>query len=294
MAHRFASLAVLLFCTAAAAQTPDPTPPGEYFPLSVGDEWQYAALYDEATPEIVTRVVEAEVTVNDTLYARVRERGYQDGEQTYSTERLWRVDGASGELRERTTDRDRPTLLFCPLDVPFPEGEPFECEIEGEVSAFVFDGAPATGDSRAFKEFGSLGFAQRVVAGVGLVTDDAEVTRQGYALAYARVRQSDGSIYTQGSVIVNGASAPPTRRLALTASPNPVRSKTTVYLSGVEGTARLEVFDALGRHVAVLHDGAVAAGASFSADTTALTPGVYLIRASTDSGTATLAFTVAR
>ena len=90
--------------------------------------------------------------------------------------------------------------------------------------------------------------------------------------------------------------SPSPASLGLAARPNPSSGGTVsvTLTQPAPATVRVEVLDALGRHVAVLHDGAVGMETSLSADTTALAPGVYLIRASTDSETSTLAFTVAR
>ena len=66
------------------------------------------------------------------------------------------------------------------------------------------------------------------------------------------------------------------------AAPNPFRSATRFTLRvGVPQPVRVEVFDVLGRRVAVLHDGWVTADAplALSFDAAALPPGLYLYRA---------------
>jgi len=74
--------------------------------------------------------------------------------------------------------------------------------------------------------------------------------------------------------------APAPTRLTLTAGPNPFRSRTTFRLTLPEaGPATLAVYDVLGREVALLHDGLLAAGAhAFAWDASALPAGVYLAR----------------
>ncbi|HLA63379.1 MAG TPA: hypothetical protein VK610_03060, partial [Rhodothermales bacterium] len=78
------------------------------------------------------------------------------------------------------------------------------------------------------------------------------------------------------------AAPPPTAAaVALTAAPNPfhVAAAVTLDLDRAQ-TVRVEVRDALGRHVAVLHDGPLAAGSSgLVLDGASLAPGAYLVRA---------------
>jgi WD40 repeat protein len=65
------------------------------------------------------------------------------------------------------------------------------------------------------------------------------------------------------------------------AGPNPFRTATALALTVAEGQAvRAEVFDALGRRVAVLHDGPVEAGVPvrLALDGAALAPGAYVVR----------------
>ncbi len=68
---------------------------------------------------------------------------------------------------------------------------------------------------------------------------------------------------------------------ALSAAPNPFQSTSAVTLVLDEaGAARVSVVDALGRRVAVLHDGPLSAGPhAFRLDGGALAPGVYIVRA---------------
>ncbi|MEM7786151.1 MAG: chondroitinase-B domain-containing protein [Bacteroidota bacterium] len=90
----------------------------------------------------------------------------------------------------------------------------------------------------------------------------------------------------------------PARRglsLAL-AGPNPVRTRTTLLLT-VEAAASVEValFDALGRRVAVLHEGPLAAGGHpLALDAASLASGVYLVRAATEAGMESQTLTVVR
>ena len=84
--------------------------------------------------------------------------------------------------------------------------------------------------------------------------------------------------------------------LSLSASPNPLRSATRMAFSLPSAApVRLDAFDVLGRRVAVLHDGPLAAGEhERTFDASALPAGVYVLRLQTDAGVATARVTVVR
>lgn len=76
--------------------------------------------------------------------------------------------------------------------------------------------------------------------------------------------------------------------------PNPAREAVTVRFHVPPGPARLAVYDALGREVAVLHDGPSSGEGTASLDVSALAPGVYLARLITPAGLVTRRLVVAR
>jgi hypothetical protein len=98
--------------------------------------------------------------------------------------------------------------------------------------------------------------------------------------------------------VANEPGAAPGTTAALGAVyPNPIyREAVTVVFEAAEGTdARIEVIDVLGRTVAVLADGPVAAGRSeLSFATADLPSGVYFVRLTTDETTQTRKLTVVR
>ena len=79
-------------------------------------------------------------------------------------------------------------------------------------------------------------------------------------------------------------------------SPNPARGAATVQVSVPEaGVVRVEVYDALGRRVALLHDGALGAGThAFRLSPEALPAGVYVVRASAGAVAVSRRVTVVR
>ena len=85
-------------------------------------------------------------------------------------------------------------------------------------------------------------------------------------------------------------------RVELTVGPNPTRGLATVRYALDRGQqVRIALYDVLGREVATLADGAVAAGpASVEVDTASLPTGTYVLRLQAESGTLTRTITVVR
>ncbi|HLA64623.1 MAG TPA: hypothetical protein VK610_09370, partial [Rhodothermales bacterium] len=79
-------------------------------------------------------------------------------------------------------------------------------------------------------------------------------------------------------------------------TPNPVADRAALTLALARPqTVRVEAFDAVGRRVALLHDGPLAAGAhALTLDAAALAPGLYVVRATGAEGVAAQRVTVAR
>lgn len=99
-----------------------------------------------------------------------------------------------------------------------------------------------------------------------------------------------------GSFVVAGEAAPgaTTNGLALT-GPNPFTDATTLRLDVAHAQAvRAELFDALGRRVATLHDGEVAGSTVLTLDGRSLAPGAYVVRVAGDGWQAVERLTVVR
>ena len=87
----------------------------------------------------------------------------------------------------------------------------------------------------------------------------------------------------------------PTALLGLSASPNPFATTAALTLTlPTSGEVHVAAFDVLGRRVAVLLDGPLAAGRHPLALGDGLAPGLYLVRAETAGGAATLRVTKSR
>ena len=97
--------------------------------------------------------------------------------------------------------------------------------------------------------------------------------------------------------VANAPEAPQSSEWSVSVFPNPVRERATVRVTlAAPSQGRVTVSDVLGRVVAVLHDGTLAAGAhSFSLSTERLPAGVYVVRADFGiAGAASQAVTVLR
>lgn len=82
---------------------------------------------------------------------------------------------------------------------------------------------------------------------------------------------------------------------ALVVYPNPSAGATTVELAVLEaGVVRVVVYDALGREVVQLHDGATPAGVLRLPISRSLAPGAYIIRADSTAASEAQSFTVVR
>ncbi len=141
------------------------------------------------------------------------------------------------------------------------DGRPVTVELfDGTTPVVLEDGAPFTFEATDADTVAVSGrFAVRISLGVGVSTDDTDL---------------DG--------------------VALAVWPNPSAGRATVTLSSSSNSVRVAVYDALGREVAVLHDGAVPAGESRFEVAAGLAPGSYVIRATGEGFAEVLSLTVVR
>ena len=119
----------------------------------------------------------------------------------------------------------------------------------------------------------------------------------GELVAEAPSQPPVGEITLAGpGLAVDAATGPEREATNLAAWPNPTAGTATVSLTlNAPGDARVAVFDALGRRVAVLHDGSLAAGEhAFPIGAGRLAPGLYVVRAVTAVGAASQTLSVTR
>ena len=109
---------------------------------------------------------------------------------------------------------------------------------------------------------------------------DLDLVVTGCAAGFCSVRV--GEVYrNERAPTTAGEGGPGAVALALEAYPNPLAGSGTIRLRLPEAaSAEVAVYDVLGRRVAVLHDGTLAAGDhAFGTPSVRLTPGVYVVHA---------------
>ncbi|MEM1054266.1 MAG: PQQ-dependent sugar dehydrogenase [Bacteroidota bacterium] len=112
---------------------------------------------------------------------------------------------------------------------------------------------------------------------------------EAYILSYG------GTIYTLGGAVVTAEAEVPGSNLLRIVGPNPVRGETTLALASTEGeTARVSLLDALGREVAVLHEGPVPTDTRLQFEASAFASGLYLVRVTTPTKSAVRRLVVTR
>lgn len=281
---------LVLAAASASAQTPDPTAASRYFPLGVGDEWQYEQVaYVSAPPQAIRRVVTGDSTVGGVRYAvRVDSRSSGPGMPlVFHARELLRLDPATGRVVVLAGGGE--SAQTCPLGAAFgalldctpmpgTNGGPDETRVVGALGGTVdVGGTPvAVEAAKGFVEGFGDGGVEGYAAPLGyLGTTGAFCEGCSLQLRFARV----GGVEYGRRVVASGE-WPAGGRVTVAASPNPTSGRVTVRVSLAEPAAvAVTVFDALGRRVAVLHDGALPSGEqAFTLDTAALPAGVYVVR----------------
>lgn len=291
---------------------PDTTEPWRYFPLAVGNAWEY---YNYFTGERLRVDVYGTETYNgrtyfstiDILYdgdgaARAAPPGHSLRYDTTAAAVWFYVHETGGE---------RPYFeASCPLNAPFESevgcysgGEPFA--VGGGYDGLLAFGEPLPGTGEdtvrtAVKTYAytdpGIFYDLRYAAGLGLVYYDDEYVRKG--LYYARVDGGEYgvSVLPPFTVDAEAGTPEPTARLALEVYPNPVRERLTLAFNTEASTPTvLEVVDVLGRVVLRRTEAGFGVGAhTLPLDVSALAGGVYFARVQTGSGVAMRPFVVAR
>ena len=273
---------------------PDTTAPWRYFPLHVGDAWEY---YSYATGERRRVDVLGEETIDGRHYFTWRSRTYDaDGNRVNGWgPRPIRFDTASAVVRTYVIEigeESRFPLPWtpCSLDVFF--GHTILCgdrklpfEVGGDYDGTLAFGGefPGTGTDTvrtsvktyySFDPGNTLDY--RYAADIGVVFFEGELGAEG--IYYARV---SGVEYGQAFYPVADELGPPEpEALALSVFPNPFRERLTVTLDLPQaGAATLEVIDVLGRVVRRRDLGVLPAGRhEVRLRTADLAAGPYLVR----------------
>ena len=284
-----------------SAQTPDTTSAWRYFPLEVGNVWEYErrtenCYFDQPCDPVefqgyLRRVVSEDSVVEGQRYAIVHEREfYPDGQPGIGFERLVRFDTLDAHLYSRNEQGGEnywPRGFDCPLDAPL------GVEIICPLSLYTYvSGSYAyeqqIGDDEvvtSLKEYFGYLNSSTFAAGIGEVYNlQGKFATAWRTLTYARI---DGEEYgVQQFPVANETGASLESSVALSVYPNPARGPATlnVVLDRPQ-RATLAVYDVLGRRILSEDLGALPAGERMHRlDLTALPPGVYLVRLDGDAG----------
>ena len=284
---------------AGGGAVPDTVAPWRYYPLGVGDAWEY---------ETNGRAVIREEVVKDTVafgrrYVVRTFRSVRGGESTGPGFRdVVRYDTASAEVRRLTqpsvSDDEAGYATPCPLDEP-----PGVSECQGgawvhvdsaDVLVFGGDQAGTGADTvrAVVKSFVTRGvFLDRFAAGVGLVYSGGEGGERG--LTYYRVGGEERGV---SRFPTSADATPPPAGASLAVAPNPTGGAATVRLDlPAPADVRVAVYDVLGRRVAPLASGPLTAGTHrFALDGAGWAPGVYVVRAEVGGAALARRVTVAR
>lgn len=301
---------VVLIAVPAVAQEPDTLDPRGYFPLAVGNEWEYEARLhrppnpdrptDESRTEYLRfRIVGDGAGPDADRFALVEERFTEGGALLARDTAAVRYDEESAsvlalETRPNDTTFERPAPYFA-CDLGLLDGNGVQGQWnwsyayyldEAEIAYWVPPFVREAVSPLVAKMFGNLGgglFA--AVHGVGFVAggfypdgcqlfcDSDEVT-----LTFAVVGDQ-----TYGAPVVAVEEPPPGRGLRpLVVYPNPTSGGVTVEAAPYhDGTATVVVFDATGRRVRSM---ALPPSGTLSLDLAGLPPGVYLLRVGAQTG----------
>jgi hypothetical protein len=268
---------------------PDTTSPWRYYPLHVGDAWEY---YEYGSGDILRREINRDTTFNGHRYFVVeRFRAANGGplEPDFLPFIRVRFDTTSALVLEPFTDGSGIEIpaygVPCPFDADF--GTVIDCPREDDVAVtgghdglLVFGGdLPGTGEDTlrvTWKEYARDFLLLRYAADIGEAY--VEMKFPSHGLYYARVDGVEYGVPRYPTVAEPVPELEP--EASLSVWPNPAREKVSVAFTPEEaGPARLEVHDVRGRRVLAREVMALpGVRAEVTLDFSGLAPGVYVVR----------------
>ncbi|PAP75052.1 hypothetical protein [Rubrivirga marina] len=218
----------------------------------------------------------------------------------------WRIAGPRAEGRFYGS----PVLVYVPLGITESDVEltlaPVGPLVDGSAGATITRAAVHTGDGWAVAD---VPIGRYRISARHVPTDGPMEIRRRNAGAYSSEVTLDFeapfgalSIYwievetrlAVGTAGEGGPNEAPEVGLGVWPNPTPVGARATLSL-GAASEVVAEVLDALGRRVALLHEGPLAAGShELQVDASRLPPALYLVRVGTAVGAVTRPLTVAR
>ena len=255
-----------------------------YFPMEVGNAWEYRheSFFEPGYER--WEIVGDSVTQDHTGFAVVTSRYDGDRRETFSTRRFWYYDESSRSFFAGMIAGTR-----CDFGAPFPVPQhqlsPVVCPGPTEMwlSGGYVDGELVLGsDTLAYPAWKDYEYPITTNVphfhGVGAIEWYSEGSTDSAHLIHARL----GGVSYGESIIstsVDDPAAVPLPRPAAEVYPNPFGNRFTIELENhtprsSQGPIRFEIFDVLGRQVQA---GEVASQRN-AISTAALAPGVYVLR----------------
>ncbi|MEM8558346.1 MAG: T9SS type A sorting domain-containing protein [Bacteroidota bacterium] len=266
---------------------PQPPEPWRFFPLAVGNAWEYGGALQTAP---FRREVVRDSVVNGTRYLVMIQRapeGFPFGSSP--VDYVLRYDTTAAQVMVLESDGTETPFIEtpCSLDVPFGVGE---CTFDSEELRFfyeVVEGGTGPGgvEQAASIGYDSLAGGLTLMSDIGLVSfaGDASV---GQSISYARIDGVEyGTATLEDLTSVSAEDAATPRRFVLAAYPNPFTDDVTLQIELPEAAGlTLDVFDVLGRHIQTQRATRVAGDHTLVLDARAWASGTYVVRLSTEDG----------
>lgn len=308
---RFTLTILLLIAAPTAAQISDTTAAWRYYPLGVGDWWEYevcSCQIETCDPCTYLRQrVTDFTTIQGKAYAERRSMVYTLQGQPLAGPwvELIRFDTLAARPFYRTGQFYPERAYFpCRLDEPFPDdpqqGRPLDCGEDtteetmrgGADEPFMVGPSSYTGALKEYSFAAGHHHTTTFVAGIGRTFyrwDGSYVRTE--TLVHARV---GGVVYGAASVAADPN--PDHSQAELNIYPNPSgKAATATLVLGRPGHVRVVLLDVLGREVALLHDGLLRGGEHrIPLNVTTVPPGVYIVRGSAGDGAATARWVITR
>lgn len=306
-ALRLACLGALAFGVAsgsasAQAAGADTTAAWRYYPLEVGNVWEYENPNGPYPSTFYQRRIVGDTTVQGRRYF-VREWRSTAAPSAPPSRDYVRFDTVTATPRSLLLPATGPPsedVIGCALDTTV--GEALDCSdafgsgtlVSHEVAPVVIGrrGAETPADTVRtvvkWYEVG-LGFYVEYGADLGLLSEGGE----GYDawLTYARI----GGVEYGASRFPTAVATRPRGLMTLHVDPNPARGRAALVLDAqTPGTARVEVVDLLGRRVLTVERPLGAGRQSLALDVGGLAPGPYVVRVEAGGEVGTARLTVVR
>ena len=280
----------------------DTTAAWRYYPLEVGNVWEYENPNGPFPSIFYQRRVVGDTTALGHRYF-VMERRSTSAPAAPPSRSYVRFDTVTATPRSLLVFATGPPsedVIGCPLDTTV--GEALDCSDafgfgtlgSHQVEPVVIGGSRAEGPAdtvrTVVKSYAvGLGFYVVYAADIGIIRQGGEGADSW--LTYARI----GGVEYGASRFPTAITTRPRGPVSLRIDPNPARDRAALVLDGhAPGTARVEVVDLLGRRVLAVERPLGAGRQSLALDVGGLAPGAYVVRVEARGEVGTARLTVVR